>query len=380
MVGRGYCFQDSCTNVWVNKTTTQTQGSHIRWSRYFIPSSQPITDSNTQLVQATHYTIDDRTLDCAYYDKHSIVNALRRQAYELTINHSSNLVNPPSSYKNYINVDDLLPSGFEFTSAEGDGLGEVRIIEMVRDRNTLEWSEGSVLYQGRPDYVFVSVSVTEPGGYYDSNNDWNKYIYANGYIFNNCSLSSLFTNYFVGNPHRRLDVEKLDYLHDRYCYLTFHNYNGIPGATHTEKLPFRPGYLEIVNSEVVTTEQWEKYEIKKEAYTEKVEVVDFAYNFGFGGLLVAGEPTLDIPRNCLNIYKTKTNPNTNPFPIVPPIGSDTEFIAQFCTDDPGVHEPPEYYVICGCQPECPPGTCQIECDDHYCCYNSDGISILEIPK
>lgn len=123
---------------------------------------------------------------------------------------------------------------------------------------------------------------------------------------------------------------------------------------------------------------WQAFKVEKQPYLEKVEVVDFAYNFGFGAPGTAGDPTIEIPRNCLNIYKTVTNPQSNDV-VFPNLASNAEFIAQFCTDDPAGTEPPEYYVVCGCD-KCPPGTCEIDCGDHICCYNSQGIAELVINK
>lgn len=125
-----------------------------------------------------------------------------------------------------------------------------------------------------------------------------------------------------------------------------------------------------------TPDTWEAYKIEKLPYVERLEVVDFAYEtFGFNLYQVP------IPDECLNIYLNDvtgavTIPGV-PFPANPFYDS-WEFIAQFCSE-PG-QGPPEYYVICGCQEECPEGTCEVDCSDHICCYGSDGVVVTSIPK
>ena len=129
-------------------------------------------------------------------------------------------------------------------------------------------------------------------------------------------------------------------------------------------------------------ETWQAFKVEKLPYLEAVEVVDYAYNFGFGGFLDITNPHLDIPRHCLNIYTKNTQPNIlsgvfgNPSFI-----DETRFINQFCTNNPGILEPPEYYVVCNCEEEkCPPGTCEVDCGNHICCYGSDGVAVVTINK
>ena len=138
-----------------------------------------------------------------------------------------------------------------------------------------------------------------------------------------------------------------------------------------EKLPCR------LSSEI------KRIEINKLPFLEKVEVVPYEYaTYRQPGLALP--PLLqanDIPDECLNIYNNAIfiippdpdalkNPNATPF---------DSFIAQICSA-PGC-PPPEYQVLCdscGCE-KCPPGTRAVTCGFIVCCYNSDGISVQEIP-
>ena len=138
----------------------------------------------------------------------------------------------------------------------------------------------------------------------------------------------------------------------------------------------------VVQPEIKET--WQVFKVEKLPYLQAVEVVPYAYNFGFGGFLDFTNPRLDIPRNCLNIYLRSTQPsiisgivggNNNPTFI-----DETRFVTQFCTNNPGILEPPKYFVVCGCEEEkCPLGTCEVDCGDHICCYDNAGIAIAEIP-
>lgn len=41
---------------------------------------------------------------------------------------------------------------------------------------------------------------------------------------------------------------------------------------------------------------------------------------------------------------------------------------------------PEHQIICGSKDECPEDTCQVDCGNHYCCYNANGISVFSYSK
>ena len=106
---------------------------------------------------------------------------------------------------------------------------------------------------------------------------------------------------------------------------------------------------EIVVVQPEVKETWQVFKIGKLSYLQTLEVVPYAYNFGFGGFLDFTNPRLDIPRNCLNIYLRSTQPS-----IISGIlgGSDnptfideTRFVTQFCTNNPGILEPPKYFVL-----------------------------------
>lgn len=56
---------------------------------------------------------------------------------------------------------------------------------------------------------------------------------------------------------------------------------------------------------------------------------------------------------------------------------DLFIVDQICSDCGCL--PPEYEVACGSQ-QCPDGTCAVECGDHICCYNKEGIAVEIIPK
>lgn len=120
--------------------------------------------------------------------------------------------------------------------------------------------------------------------------------------------------------------------------------------------------------------------IEKIPYLERIEVIDYAYqNFGLNVL------RRDIPNECLNIYNNLTTsiiplPGGIPTPSNNPIDQDYDygFIQQICSASNC--PPPAYQVICDCNCEsCPKDTCPVECGDHICCYDDNGIAVKSIP-
>lgn len=73
------------------------------------------------------------------------------------------------------------------------------------------------------------------------------------------------------------------------------------------------------------------------------------------------------PDNCLLIWKVKYN--TFPHPEITQI-------AQICSAQ-GCPPPSVNYECSNCG--CPDDTCAVECGDHICCYDKNGIAVLEIP-
>lgn len=59
-------------------------------------------------------------------------------------------------------------------------------------------------------------------------------------------------------------------------------------------------------------------------------------------------------------------------------GSPINIIKQICSTCNCL--PPQVIVECDPDEECPPNTCAVDCGDHICCYNSEGISIKSIKK
>jgi hypothetical protein len=58
------------------------------------------------------------------------------------------------------------------------------------------------------------------------------------------------------------------------------------------------------------------------------------------------------------------------------ITGDRRLVGSFC----GLGgSPPAYTVSCGSE-DCPPDTCKVDCHTHYCCYNSQGISVFNFLK
>jgi hypothetical protein len=58
--------------------------------------------------------------------------------------------------------------------------------------------------------------------------------------------------------------------------------------------------------------------------------------------------------------------------------SSVETIAQICSSCTSPY--PDTNIQCFSEEDCPFDTCKVDCDTHYCCYNSQGISVLSIPK
>ncbi len=155
-------------------------------------------------------------------------------------------------------------------------------------------------------------------------------------------------------------------------------------SLRTSRVSLTDLIYEIREEEII--EYWESYKIEKKPWFERLEVVDFAYNFSSLGILDLSrnilEPFSPIDSNCLNVYVTSNISDL----IIPPIAPtgyveptfpfETELKYQLCTGKENTK--PEYYVTCGCEPECPPGTCQVDCGDRICCYDSNGIAVAEI--
>lgn len=106
-----------------------------------------------------------------------------------------------------------------------------------------------------------------------------------------------------------------------------------------------------------------------------IEVNNFAYSISSGTSKSASK--ISIPPHCLNIYKvdgTFFNPvaksNNDEHPL--------KLIAQVCSAK--CSPPPQIDVTCFPPEECPPNTCEVQCGNHVCCYNSDGISVFSFPK
>ena len=118
----------------------------------------------------------------------------------------------------------------------------------------------------------------------------------------------------------------------------------------------------------------EKSEYLPFSLLKQLQITNFAWNFSLG-FVNPLNPKLEIPKHCLNVYLT-----TYPLNLVSNLGiipsGDIEFVAQICTDEPGVLEPPDYEVICNCIQECPEGTCSLVCGDKLCCYNAQGIAVV----
>lgn len=125
-----------------------------------------------------------------------------------------------------------------------------------------------------------------------------------------------------------------------------------------------------------------RIEIEKLAYLERVEVRDQSINTVY--LPPANTPLIDVsplPTECLDIYLTYVlaAPFLSNYVPLPGAFNLYQKIAQICSapDCP----PPQYQVLCnscGCE-SCPSGTCAIECGEHICCYNDDGVSVAQIP-
>ena len=84
------------------------------------------------------------------------------------------------------------------------------------------------------------------------------------------------------------------------------------------------------------------------------------------------------PHECLLLLKVKKF-------------QSVEIIGQFCSDgcpppadyslEPVFHCPlPIYNVVCENLEQCPPDTCKIDCGDHICCYDENGINLKTIFK
>ena len=77
-----------------------------------------------------------------------------------------------------------------------------------------------------------------------------------------------------------------------------------------------------------------------------------------------------LPPNELYIYK-----------VTPKASVDDNNVYEFINkmESPCPDKRPLYQVFCSGE-DCPDGTCKVECGSHYCCYNSEGISVKTIAK
>ena len=78
-------------------------------------------------------------------------------------------------------------------------------------------------------------------------------------------------------------------------------------------------------------------------------------------------------------YRFEIVPNSVPRPCLNEVTSCT---LEFYSDSQLVYERTE--SVCPSVwegvSECPPGTCQVECGAHYCCYDFNGYAVTSIPK
>lgn len=119
--------------------------------------------------------------------------------------------------------------------------------------------------------------------------------------------------------------------------------------------------------------------IKKVPYIETVRVLPHTL-VAFGANIYRGP----IPDECLAVFKDYTSqilplPGGFPAPNNGALNQDNTFgLVEVICSYPGCPRP-EYQVICNCNEECPPGTCEVRCGDKICCYGDDGVSQKSIP-
>lgn len=147
-------------------------------------------------------------------------------------------------------------------------------------------------------------------------------------------------------------------------------------ATHLVKEDDYFSYSNPINQ----PKQENIYKINKadylpQVFTKQLEVTDRAYNFVLG-IIDPINPYLEIPRHCWNIYLV-AYPLPSLYSLI--TTTDVSFVMQICTNDPGTFERPTLEVSCGCGESCPEDTCPVECVDHVCCYDNNGIPVKEIP-
>ncbi|MGK7951406.1 MAG: hypothetical protein AB4368_22130 [Xenococcaceae cyanobacterium] len=397
-MGRDHCIEYDCAIVWVKQGKEEVvRGTHVRyaWNAPWDIYNREVSPYEVITVIASHFSIKDNATKCFVADSQYEVNrfyeVLERQKIQ---NYKSNLLDAPYSYRTLVDMSFAETSPEQQLYAFGTGkIGTIELVEQVyagaNEKSEQIWNDESILWQGYSEGFYIGTYVSQPGGYYDSQNRWNTYSYSNFYNLVNCEYTRVVSDYHTGKPGKRRITRQVDTNHDRYFYLTFHNYQGIPGKTHTVDNLRRVQYLDILNPQtVIQFDKWRAYKIEKKPWLERLEVVDFAYNFSGIGILNLTrnilEPFSPIPENSLNIYVTN-NVSDLIIPFIAPTGFvepafpwETELKYQIDNEDS--NEPIEYYVTCGCEIECPPGTCKVDCGDHICCYDNNGIAVAEIPK
>ena len=375
-MGKFHCVESDCATVWVKKREKEEKligdAVEFAYNNYFY------------YAEADSFTYEDDIGQVCYWEdqEHIKQNIIDANENPIPGNYMSSHLPwdcvPTGSYQG--GRIDTYPNGRLRSSAS-----RPRYANNGRAR-LIDYSPNNVVWEGDLTNAHAFLSRYYPEG---------KGNICDLNVIRDCHISQILT----GLECDWLSFEMMERSPPKQYTLTFHNYRGRvyhkAGTSYSPRSPYqtdifdrnmpvltgtnRPKYIGLVNPRKITIPaKWEKYELKKLSYLEVVEVVAHAYNFDFQNYFLNGSPErVEIPKHCLNIYRSPTNPSTTP-PLFNIFRDKPEFVTQFCSNDPGTLTPPEYYVVCNCDPQCPPGTCAVQCGDRICCYDNDGVAVTSI--
>ena len=376
-MSENHCIDSRCATLWVKKRDEyiSVRGDYVKF-RYQGDPYYYYADARSFIFR------DEASVRCYFGADENL-----RSSIPLAIAN-----NPPENEMPSTLPYDIIPDGTWTGERQDVTYDDRRFFQGDKGEIKIHshFDESIIYWQGNVDYAFISTYQSGDDFLYDVN------ICEPGTYAITQAISG--RNYNADSPN----ISNITTFPPYYSYLSFVEFNGKiydrlarPGyaesnreTTRYSQQPIdsslRPIWVEIVNPiNVKIPPQWSKHEIEKLPWLEKIEVVPYYYNYEFGGFINPFKPRGEIPRHCLNVYLTNTQGNVLSGLLSPgnPSFSDaTELILQFCGDDPGKLEPPDYVVQCKCQEKCPEDTCSVECIDHYCCYNSQGKAIKEIEK
>lgn len=397
MVGRGYCLEDSCATIWVKKPKKiKTKEISYTFEEIINPDYDARPFWGLTTIEASGWDLESDWNGIYPYPDQGDNSMIARNVRNLNYARENNIEgNQMPTFNRYLNVAEgsyrgTIPVGSRDIpkSYAVEGKGFHRVIDT-------EQGGYSTVWEGEVDWIFLSdyqepstdpritgtvrydVNILPKGG-----DRIETVIEGRLHTFREIRDGQPYTRYYrpiIEQVVGQLNTSKL----------TLYDVDGIPGNTQVIERYYPPTFLEVREKEEIETTEYLAVEIEKRPWFDRLEVVHFAYNFTNIGIVETSrnvlKPFAEIEPHCLNVYVTNNTPSLIPSFVLsegyiePMFPWETELKQHICNED-GSNNLPQYIVVCGCKAECPPGTCEIDCGDHFCCYDNEGIAIAIIPK